>query len=93
VCLHKRALGEHAITTRRNVEHLDDRVDVLCHRERGRHGFCGVSHQCVCSVHIQIQDIGNIRRDAAAREPRHIRQRVLQSRKIVVWTAAPPVPK
>ncbi len=72
--LAERRCGELAVAAGDRVEQVDDRVDVRAEREARADRLLRVLHQAVGRVEVELEDVGDVGRDAAAREPGNVRQ-------------------
>ena len=74
------------VTTRHDIEHFHNWINVSRECECCCDGFARVFHQRIGGGHIEFERIGYIRRNTAAREPGDIVERVLQTGEIMQIT-------
>jgi len=80
------AARKRPFTTRRDVEHLHNRVNMRRKRKGSRDWFGGVQHQRIGRVNIKVQFARDIGGYATPREPTDIFQNVLKPGEIVQVT-------
>ena len=81
--LEEGARGKGPGAARRDIQHLDDGRDMLRDGKCGGDRLCRVADQRIGCVDVEIEHLGHVGRDTAAREPRDVGEPVLQPGEIM----------